>query len=181
MRNKYSFSEFVKTAYSFVMTKLTFPQARLVRRPVYTRGGRSIVGAKGLTTGRFCRFDLDGRKKTLFIGDSCEIGDSVHIVALNKVEIGNNVLSASKVFISDTNHGCYKGVEISDHDMPPNERELVKGETYIGNNVWIGENAVILAGSKIGDGCVIGANTVVSKSIPPNSIVVGHNEVIRQY
>ena len=48
-------------------------------------------------------------------------------------------------------------------------------------NVWIGENAVILAGSKIGDGCVIGANTVVSKEIPPNSIVVGHNEVIRQY
>ena len=47
--------------------------------------------------------------------------------------------------------------------------------------MWIGENAVILAGSKIGDGCVVGANTVVSRVIPPNSIVVGCNEIIRQY
>ena len=47
--------------------------------------------------------------------------------------------------------------------------------------MWIGENAVILAGSKIGDGCVIGANSVVSRVIPPNSIVVGCNEIIRQY
>lgn len=148
---------------------------------IYSGGGVSLVGAKGLTTGRFCRFDLDGNKQTLFIGDNCEIGDSVHIVALNRVEIGDNLLAASKVFISDTNHGSYKGNNISDHDTSPNDRELVKGETYIGKNVWIGENAVILSGSKIGDGCVIGANTVVSKEISPNSIVVGHNEVIRQY
>lgn len=180
MRNKYSFSEFLKTAYSVIITKVIYPKARIIRRPVYIRGV-SLVGAKGLTTGRFCRFDLDGNKQTLFIGDNCEIGDSVHIVALNRVEIGDNLLAASKVFISDTNHGSYKGNNISDHDTSPNDRELVKGETYIGKNVWIGENAVILSGSKIGDGCVIGANTVVSKEISPNSIVVGHNEVIRQY
>ena len=179
--NKYSFSEFIKTGYSLVITKITTPQARLIRRPVYMRGGKSVEGAKGLTTGRFCRFDLDGTKKTLFIGDNCEIGDNVHIVALNKVVIGNNVLAASKVFISDTNHGSYRGDNISDHSMPPNERELVKGETYIGDNVWIGENAVILSGSKIGDGCVIGANAVITKDIPANSIVVGANQIVRQY
>ena len=60
-------------------------------------------------------------------------------------------------------------------------RELYYDDTVVGENVWIGENAVILAGSKIGNSCAIGANTVVSKAIPPNSIVVGHNEVIRQY
>ena len=124
---------------------------------------------------------MDGNKKTLFIGKNCEIGDCVHIVALNRVIIGDNLLAASKVFISDTNHGSYKGNNISDHDMPPNLRPLVKGETFIGNNVWIGENAVILSGSKISDGCVIGANTIVTKEIPPNSIVVGCNEIIRQY
>lgn len=179
--NKYSFSEFIKTAYSLLLTKITCPQARLIRRPIYIRGGESIVGAYGLTTGRFCRFDLDGKMKTLYIGDNCELGDNVHIVALNKVEIGDNLLAASKVFISDTNHGYYKGDNISNHDTPPNERELVKGETYIGNNVWIGENAVVLSGSKIGDGCVIGANAVVSREIPPNSIVVGYNNAVRQY
>ena len=180
MRNKYSLSEFIKTAYSLLWTKLFFPKARLIRRPIYIRGG-GLVGGKGLTTGRFCRFDLEKKKKTLFIGDNCEIGDSVHIVALNKVVIGDNLLAASKVFISDTNHGCYKGKNKSNHDSRPNLRKLVKGKTYIGKNVWIGENAVILAGSKIGDGCVVGANTVVSRVIPPNSIVVGCNEIIRQY
>lgn len=179
MRNKYSFSELIKTIYSLVITKLTYPQARLIRRPVYIRGG--INGAKNLTTGRFCRFDLRGDKKTLTIGTNCELGDSVHIVAHRNVIIGNNVLVASKVFISDTNHGNYKGSNISNHNSPPNMRELYYDETVVGENVWIGENAVILAGSKIGNGCVIGANTVVSKAIPPNSIVVGHNEVIRQY
>lgn len=181
MRNRYSFSEFIKTLYSFVVTKITYPQARLIRRPIYIRGRYSATGLIGLTTGRFCRFDLDGKKKTLYIGENCEIGDNVHIVAFNKVVIGDNVLAASKVFISDTNHGSYKGENISSHNTPPNKRELVKGETYIGNNVWIGENVVILAGSKIGDGCVIGANTVVSTEIPPNSIVVGCNDVVRQY
>lgn len=120
-------------------------------------------------------------KKTLMIGKNCEIGDSVHIVALNKVCIGNNLLAASKVFISDTNHGSYKGENISNHDTPPRDRLLVYGETLIGDNVWVGENAVILSGSKIGDGCVIGANAIVSKEIPPYSIVVGKNEVLRQY
>lgn len=55
------------------------------------------------------------------------------------------------------------------------------GETYIGDNVWIGQNAVILMGSCIGSGCVIGANAVITKSIPPNSIVVGNNKIIRDY
>lgn len=180
MKNQYSFSEFIKTAYSFIMTKLTIPQARLIRRPVYIRGG-TISGAAGLTAGRFCRFDLDGKKKTLYIGENCEFGDMMHIVALNEVKIGKNVLIASKVFISDTSHGSYKGNEADSPETPPRQRPLIKGITRIGNNVWIGENAVILSGADIGDGCVIGANTVVTKKIPPNSIVIGKNDVVRQY
>ena len=109
MNNKYSISEFIKNIYSLLLTKIFFHQARLIRRPVYIRGKKSVSGAKGLTIGRFCRFDLDGTKKTLYIGDDCQFGDSTHIVALNHVEIGSNVLIASKVFISDTSHGLYKG------------------------------------------------------------------------
>ena len=180
MGNHYSPSEFIKTAYSLIATKLTFPAARLIRRPVYIRGARSISGAEGLTTGRFCRFDLDGSEKTLFIGRNCEFGDNTHIVALKRVEIGNDVLMASKCFISDTNHGCYKGAEMSDPDVPPRERELVSAPVKIGNNVWIGENAVILAGSEIGDGCIIGAGSVVSRSIPAYSVVAGANRIIRK-
>lgn len=181
MRNAYSISEFIKTAYSLLITKVTIPQARLIRRPVYIRGGKSLFGCKGLTTGRFCRFDLNGDKKRLFIGENCEFGDFTHIVALNKVEIGNNVLIASKCFISDTSHGCYSGLTKDTPLLPPNKRKLVSGVTKIGNNVWIGENAVILSGANIGDGCVIGANSVITKKIPSGSIVVGVNKIIKNW
>ena len=109
MRNQYSVSEYIKNVYSLIMTKLTIKQARFVRRPVYIRGRKSLYGCVGLTTGRLCRFDLEGRKKTLYIGKNCEMGDMTHIVAYEHIEIGDNVLIASKCFISDTSHGTYKG------------------------------------------------------------------------
>lgn len=183
-KNVYSPSEFVKTGISVLITKITFPQCRIIRRPVYVRGKKSIVGAKGASIGRLSRFDLDGHKQTLFIGENCEFGDYTHIVALNKVSIGDNVLVASKVFISDCSHGYYGNdpERISDRpDLPPNDRELFMRETYIGDNVWIGENVVILAGASIGSGCVIGANSVITTKIPENSIVVGNNKIIKRF
>lgn len=181
MKNHYSASEIVKTACSLLTTKLCFSQARLIRRPVYIRGKKSIIGGVNLTTGRFCRFDLQGESPSLFIGDDCEFGDMTHIVAHLKVEIGNNVLIASKCFISDTNHGKYKGKEQDSPHIAPNKRELQSSPVTIGNNVWIGENAVILAGAMIGNGCIIGANSVITRSIPDNCIVVGNNRIIKKY
>lgn len=173
MRNQYGFSEFVSTAYSLVLTKFFHSGARLVRRPVYARGKKSMSFGTGLTTGHGCRFDLPGDRKTLFIGKNCEIGDYTHVVAHKKVEIGDNVLMASKIFISDTNHGVYKG-EFQDSPLTaPNDRKLTTTPVKIGDNVWIGENVVILAGSEIGSGCIIGANSVVSGRYEENSMIAG--------
>lgn len=173
MGNKYSISEYIKNIYSFVTTKLTLRQARFVRRPVYIRGKKSIAGCKNITMGRYCRFDLEGNKKTLFIGKNCEMGDMTHIVAHNHVEIGDDVLIASKCFISDTSHGVYSGEVQSSPLQPPNERNLKKTYVNIGNHVWIGENACILAGVTIGTGSIIGANAVVNKDVPECSIAAG--------
>lgn len=181
MGNKYSTSEFIKNMYSLVMTKITMKQARFIRRPIYIRGRKSLTGCKNLTTGRFCRFDLEGNKQTLHIGDNCEMGDMTHIVAHNCVEIGDDVLIASKCFISDVNHGKYSGDNQDSPGTVPNERALIAGKTVIGNRVWIGENAVILAGAEIGDGCIIGANSVVSKAIPSGSMIVGNNRIIKKW
>lgn len=172
MKNKYTGTEFLKTIYSFIMTKLITPQARIIRRPVYIRG-KGYIGGKNLTTGRCCRFDLPDERKSLLIGDNCEIGDYTHIVALKDVQIGNNVLIASKVFISDTSHGNYKGLYQCHPNISPKKRPLNSKSIIIGNNVWIGENAVILAGVKIGNGCIIGANSVVNRDIPENVIAAG--------
>ena len=171
--NSYTPSELIKTVYSYILTKVFNSQARLIRRPIYIRGCKSISGGKGLTTGRFCRFDLIGNKKTLFIGDNCEFGDMTHIVAYDNVKIGNNVLIASKCFISDTNHGNYIGDNQDAPNTPPNDRKLFTQEVVIGNNVWIGENVVVLAGSQIGDGCIIGANSVVKGVFESNVIIAG--------
>lgn len=173
MKNRYSPSEFAKNVYSLAMTRLFMSQARFIRRPVFIRGKASITGGKGLTLGRFCRFDLEGTSLTLHIGDNCEMGDMTHIVAYNSVSIGDNVLIASKCFISDTNHGSYRGDDQSSPYDPPNIRPLKTAPVKIGSNVWIGENAVVLAGSTIGDGSIVGANSVVSGTYPERVILAG--------
>lgn len=173
MRNQYTFSEFISNVYSLISTKFVYPGARIIRRPVYVRGKKSLIYGKGLTLGHGCRFDLKGDKKTLFIGSNCEIGDYVHLVAHDKVEIGNDVLMASKIFISDTNHGDYRGENQDSPEIIPNNRKLVSEPVKIGNSVWIGENVVILPGVRIGDGCIIGANSVVNKSFSSNTMIAG--------
>jgi acetyltransferase-like isoleucine patch superfamily enzyme len=171
--NKYSFIEVFNTFFSLIYTKLFFRKMRLIRLPIYVRGKKSIIGGEGLTTGYNCRFDLDGTRKTLFIVSECQFGDNTHIVALNHVEIGNNVLIASKVFISDTNHGTYSGSCQSTPYEKPANRLLDKKSTYIGDNVWIGENVVILAGSEVNSGAIIGANSIVNGKVDKNTIVAG--------
>ena len=50
----------------------------------------------------------------------------------------------------------------------------LKGDTVIGNDVWIGQNAVILPGVKIGDGAIVGANSVLGSDVEPYTIVAGN-------
>lgn len=179
----YSFGLFVRTGFELLLTKLFFRKARLVRRPIYIRGKKGFVYGRGLTTGHGCRIEASSKKKTLFIGENARIGDYVHICAEESVVIGDNVLIASKVFISDTNHGDYSGDNQSSPNINPAERELFHNPVFIGNNVWIGENVVILPGSIIGNGCVIGANSVVNgKKYPDNCIIAGiPSKIIKQY
>lgn len=171
--NKYSLYEIIDNTFSLIYTKIFYPSFRLLRRPVYIRGRASLEGGYRLTTGRFCRFDLPGRKKTLYIGKDCQFGDNTHIVALKSVHIGDNVLIASKVFISDTSHGSYSENGGTDPAIAPVKRKLISQSVYIGDNVWIGENVVILSGVTIGNGCVIGANSVVTKDIEEYTIACG--------
>ena len=57
---------------------------------------------------------------------------------------------------------------------PPEFSDLpIKGDTIIGNDVWIGQNATLLPGVHIGDGAIIGANSVVGSDVPPYTIVAG--------
>ena len=59
-------------------------------------------------------------------------------------------------------------------ESPKAEDMPYKGDTVIGNDVWIGKNAVILPGVHIGDGAIIGANSVVGSDVEPYTIVAGN-------
>jgi acetyltransferase-like isoleucine patch superfamily enzyme len=88
---------------------------------------------------------------------------------------------ASKIFISDTSHGDYSSPGMTSSPLiPPDDRPLFSKSVAIGNNVWIGENVCILLGVKIGDGCVIGANSVVINNVPENCIVAGSPAIVKK-
>lgn len=179
---KYSFIDIIRNAFSLVYTKCFFPKARLIRWPLYRSGAMFRYG-RGLTLGRGCRIDVGDDGEALVIGDNARIGDYVHINADYSVKIGDNVLMASKIFISDANHGSYSGDIQSVPNTNPNLREITHKPVVIGNNVWIGENVVILPGTIIGDGCIVGANSVLNGRIyPDNTIVAGApGRIVKKY
>lgn len=186
LRRKYSLSEKIQLTYYLIRTKLIDKRARLFRFPIVIRGRDYIDFGSKLTTGVGCRFDVYPIKlggAIVKFGKNCQINDYVHIVGMESIEIGDNVLMASHIFISDNSHGSYKGdIHDSDPIISPIEREYVTAPIKIGNNVWIGEGVVVMPGVTIGDGCVIGAHSIVSKSIPEYSIAVGTPaKVIKQY
>ena len=122
----------------------------------------------------------------LVIGDNVNIGEFVHIGCNHHIEIGDNVLTGSKIYITDHNHGVYKssGGGTSDSPYtPPGRRQLTEHESVIiGDNVWLGEFVTVLPGVTIGAGSIIGSHATVTHDIPPNSIAVGSPaRVIKQW
>ena len=107
----------------------------------------------------------------IIIGNNCAIGEYCHITAINRITIGDGLLTGRFVYIGDNGHG---DLSWSNADIPPSRRSLVsKGEIVIGRNVWIGDKATILSGVTIGDNVIVGANSVVTHDVPSNSIVGG--------
>ena len=107
----------------------------------------------------------------IVIGDGCSIGDGAHITAVNRIELGKNVLTGKYVLITDNSHG---EADASLLETAPNLRPLVsKGPVVIGDNVWIGEKASILPGVRIGRGAIIGAGAVVTKDVPAGHMALG--------
>jgi acetyltransferase-like isoleucine patch superfamily enzyme len=105
------------------------------------------------------------------IGDRVIANTNCHISCINKIEIGEDVLIASHVFITDHSHGTTESDELQ---IPPNQRELISsGPVEIGPCVWIGEGVTILPGTRIGRNSIVGANAVLKGEFPDNSIIVG--------
>lgn len=105
---------------------------------------------------------------TVQIGEHTFLGSNDIVVSRGNVIIGSNCSIAPNVSIYDHNHvfgalGLQQGYTVKD--------------VQIGNNVWIGVGVIILAGTTIGDNCVIGAGSVVHGCIPKNSLVTNSREI----
>jgi acetyltransferase-like isoleucine patch superfamily enzyme len=101
------------------------------------------------------------------IGDRVVFGGSNTVNAYLDVEIGNDVIFADWIYVTDFDHRYQKtGVRIQDQG-------IIKSPVRIGPDCWIGEKASILRGSTVGKGSVIGAQTVVKGDIPAYSVAVG--------
>lgn len=177
MNNKYSLYSYLKLAIYYCHTKIISKKSRIFRFPIDIRGRKFIDFGYQLTTGTGCRFEAFSKNGecTMRFGDNIQLNDYVHITAMNKVVIGNNVLMASRIYISDCVHGYYNEKDIlhSHPDVPPIKRSYQVKEVIIEDNVWLGEGVCVLPGVIIGKGSIIGAMSVVNRNIPPNSIAVG--------
>lgn len=112
----------------------------------------------------------DGDNSSVEIGDNCRL-NSVYIHAKSKIIIGNNCVMASGINIVDTNgHEVYS----SDRTKGKDEAKAIS----IGNNVWIGVNAIILKGTQIGDNSIVAAGSVVKGVFPSNSLISGNPATI---
>ena len=148
--------------------KLTAPYE--VINPAAINIGQGFSAEKGLKINSISNYAEQYFIPKISIGDNVFINSNTHIACIEKITIGNNVLIASKVYISDHSHGHS---DMGSLKVPPIMRRLYSKPVLIEDNVWIGEGVSILMGVTIGKNSIIGANAMVNKSFPPNSVIGG--------
>ena len=147
---------------------VTYIKPTLIGHPNIEVGEYTYYDGQNFTSRVTHHYDFIGDK--LIIGKFCQIGRNVEFI-MNGANHQMNSVSTYPFYI-------FKGWE---QDPPKMEDLPFKGDTVVGNDVWIGQNAVILPGVHSGDGCIIGANAVVASDMPPYSVMVGNPaKVIRK-
>ena len=148
------------------------PSFLMLIGPQYISIGRNCyIGSRVQLTAWDSGYIGGDNTPEIIIGDGTSIGDESQVTAINKIVIGNGVLTGKKVLITDNSHG-----EVARElmDIAPLKRQVVsKGAVIIGDNVWIGEKATIVANVKVGQGSIVAANSVVTKDVPPYCVVAG--------
>ena len=115
----------------------------------------------------FCTGIIAQQGTGITIGDRTGIGARAFIAGQGGITIGNDVITGPNIQIFSENHN------FNDTSIAIKDQGVTKQPTVIGNDCWLGGGISILAGVTIGDGCIIAAGSVVTKSVPPNSIVAG--------
>jgi acetyltransferase-like isoleucine patch superfamily enzyme len=108
------------------------------------------------------------------IGNRSRIG--MGNVLIGPVTIGNDVILAQNIVMSGLNHG-YENINLPPHNQPVTKKKII-----LEDEVWIGANSVVVAGVTIGKHSVVAAGSVVTKNVPPYSVVAGNPaRIIKHY
>ncbi len=103
----------------------------------------------------------------LIIGSNVSIHQMCYIDAEGGIEIGDNVSIAHRSTVLSSNHSY------EDTTIPIKYQKMILEKTVLDNDIWIGCGCTVLAGVRIGMGCVVGANSTVTHNLEANSIAVG--------
>ena len=106
----------------------------------------------------------------IVIGEHVYFGDDCHIGAMNNITIGSGVLTGRGVLITDHSHGS---TEFIDERSPIMRPVVSNGAVVRGDNVWLGDNVAVMPCVTIGEGAIIGVNSVVTKNIPAYAVAAG--------
>jgi acetyltransferase-like isoleucine patch superfamily enzyme len=136
------------------------------------------VGSNTVISGELLTFAHGG---TINIGEWCYLGENSRIWSAENINIGNRVLISHNVNIHDTDghpinsearHQHFKEILTERH--PSKDLGIAADSIIIEDDVWIGFNSTILKGVNIGKGAIIGASSVVTKDVPPCTMVAGN-------
>ena len=146
---------------------ICFPATSLMNERFIEIGEDTMIGphvalSAGMAPGQECL-----SQPVVRIGDRCLIGRGSGIVGHFSIDIGDDVWTGHHVYITDQNHG-YDNV-----DIPISRQSMPEKPVRIGSGSWLGHGTVVLPGADIGEHVVIGANSVVTGSIPSFSVAVG--------
>ena len=155
---------------------LAFPPGAIFGEAWIEIGSGTVVGQHvSITAGTVPGQDL-GPASLLRIGDGCVIGRGSHIVAHQRVDIGDDVFTGPYVYITDQNHGY------ADPEVPIGRQWPANAPVSIGAGSWLGAGAIVLPGSCIGRHVVVGAGSVVRGQVPDHCVVAGvPARIVRSY
>lgn len=133
--------------------------------PVHVHGGKRVAIGNGAKLGPGVLLDAGGRG-TITIGERTYVGRYSTVIANSRVTIGNSCLIAPFAYIIDSDHGIHDAIPIR---LQP----YTMSSVALGDDVWLGVGSTVLKGVCIGPGAVVGAGSVVTRSVPSGAIVAG--------
>lgn len=169
--HKYIFSEYIARKFNQYAEGMIITPPFSLKGSKYMHIGENFVAEKNLILECWDEYESINYTPELKIGKNAHLGENNHIGCINKVEIGDNLLTGRNVYITDHYHGK---IDKDDICKEPIKRNLYsKGVVQIGNNVWIGDNVAIMPNIKIGNNVIIGANAVVTKNVDAYKVIGG--------